>query len=276
MELVLLGTGNPNPDPERSGPSSAIVHNGRAYVVDAGPGVVRRAFDACRRGIPELRAENLNRSLLTHLHSDHTIGLPDFILTPWVMDRDEPLSIWGPPGTEKMCMKILEAYEEDIKVRKNGLEKASDLGIELKVSEISDGIVLEEGDLEISAFSNRHGIWKHSFGYRFETPDRTIVISGDCRPSKNLEKNYMGADILLHEVYSTRGFENLPEKWKKYHRSSHTSSAELAEIVNQVLPKKLVLYHTLLWGASEQDLLDEIGSLYDGEVILGRDLQVFP
>ncbi|MGH9258410.1 MAG: MBL fold metallo-hydrolase, partial [Acidimicrobiales bacterium] len=95
---VLLGSGTPNADPDRSGPAVAIVVNGTAYLVDAGPGVVRRASAAERRGTPELAVKNLRIVFVTHLHSDHTAGLPDLIFTPWVLGRSPPLEVYGPAG----------------------------------------------------------------------------------------------------------------------------------------------------------------------------------
>jgi ribonuclease BN (tRNA processing enzyme) len=272
--IVFLGTGNPNPDPDRSGPSVAVIVEDEAYIVDAGPGIVRRAADAFRNGIGQLRADKLRNLLLTHLHSDHTIGIPDILLTPWVMERESPLNIYGPPGTEDMVRHITYAYEKDINVRRRGLEKANDFGWRAKVKEIRSGTVLETDLLRISAFEVKHASWDKAFGYRFQSDDGTIVISGDCAPTPGLIKEYSGADILVHEVYSIKGFEGHTEKWKEYHRSAHTSSLELAEIASKARTRKLVLYHSLLWGASENDLMDEITSAYNGEVLLVKDLDV--
>jgi ribonuclease BN (tRNA processing enzyme) len=251
-----------------------VIVDEEAFIVDAGPGLVRRAAAAYGRGIGSLRADKLNYLFLTHLHSDHTIGLPDILLTPWVMERKTPLTIFGPKGTEDMVKHITYAYEKDINVRRKGLERANDVGWRSVVSEIGPGTVFENENVRISAFKVRHTSWDAAFGYRFETKDGTVVISGDCSPTPDLIDHYSGADILVHEVYSITGFMGHSEKWRDYHRSAHTSSAELAEIALKVLPKKLVLYHTLLWGASEQDLMDEISSVHKGEIILGNDLDV--
>ena len=105
MELALLGTGNPNPDPLRSGPSLAVLVGERSYLVDFGPGVVRQAAALSPRyggAFPALEAPNLKTAFLTHLHSDHTAGYPDLILTPWVMGRDSPLAVFGPVATRKL------------------------------------------------------------------------------------------------------------------------------------------------------------------------------
>jgi ribonuclease Z len=121
----------------------------------------------------------------------------------------------------------------------------------------------------------RHGDWENAYGYRFTTPDRVIVISGDAAPDANIEAFAKGADILLHEVYSVSGFARRNEFWQKYHRNNHTSAHELGEIATRVQPRLLVLYHVLFWGSSEEVVLDEVREKYSGRVVLGRDLDVY-
>lgn len=273
--IILLGTGTPNADPDRSGPSLAIVVNDTPYLVDCGPGVVRRAAAAHRAGIAALDVPNLKRLFLTHLHSDHTIGYPDVILTPWVLGRNEPLAVYGPPGVKAMTDHILEAYEKDIRVRIEGLEPANDTGYKVDVHEIEPGIVYEDADVTVRAFPVSHGSWDRAFGFRFDTPDRSIVISGDTTPTPTLIEAARGCDVLIHEVYAQAGFQTRPPKWQRYHASSHTSSHELAGIANAVRPGLLILYHQLFWGASEPALLEEIRSLYDGPVVSAHDLDMF-
>ena len=272
--VVLLGTGNPNPDPKRSGPSVAVVVDDEAYIVDAGPGIVRRAAAAYSRGVGPLRPERLRYLFLTHLHSDHTIGLPDILLTPWVMERNAPLNIFGPIGTGDMVKHLTYAYEKDINVRRKGLERANDVGWRSIVKEIGSGLVIDNDKVRISAFNVKHTSWDAAFGYRFETKDGVIVISGDCSPTPDLIEQYSDVDILVHEVYSTTGYKGHSEKWKAYHSSAHTSSEQLAGIASEARPGKLVLYHTLLWGASRHDLEKEISEIYDGEIIFGNDLDM--
>ena len=113
--IVLLGTGTPGAEPDRFGPSTAIVAGGTAYLVDAGPGVVRRAAaGAVVSGLPALRPQNLRVAFITHLHSDHTLGYPDLMLSPWVLGRAQPLQVYGPPGLDAMTTALLEVYREDI------------------------------------------------------------------------------------------------------------------------------------------------------------------
>ncbi|UCD75869.1 MAG: MBL fold metallo-hydrolase [Phycisphaerales bacterium] len=274
-QLVLLGTGTPNADPDRSGPAFAIVVNGTPYLVDCGPGIVRRAAAAHRNGVEGLAVAKLDRVFITHLHSDHTIGYPDLILTPAVLGRPGPLEAYGPPGLAKMTDHLLAAYDEDIRRRVDGFEEGNPEAYKVNVHEFEPGVIYEDGNVKVIAFPVPHAGWEHAFGFRFETPDRIIVISGDTTPCPELVEQARGCDILVHEVYSTAAFADRSPKWQKYHANAHTSSHQLAEIARQVRPGLLVLTHQLLWGTAEEELLAEIREIYDGEVRSGRDLDSF-
>jgi ribonuclease BN (tRNA processing enzyme) len=274
-QVVLLGTGMPKPDPERSGPALAIVVNGQAYLVDCGAGVCRRAEAARRAGIEALVAKKLTHVFITHLHTDHTLGYPDLIFTPWVQQREVPLEAYGPPGLADMTEHILAAYEHDIHVRLHGLQPATAEGYKVNVHEIMPGLIYEDDNVRVTAFPVEHGNWEHALGFRFETADRTIVVSGDTTPCDSLIEHARGCDVLVHEVYSHAKFLERTPEWQTYHASFHTSTLELAEIAQQVQPKLLVLTHQLLWGATCEDLLEEIGRTYYGEVRCGCDLDVY-
>lgn len=268
-QIVLLGTGTPNADPNRSGPATAIVVNGVPYLIDFGPGVVRRAAAA------GIKVSTLKRAFLTHLHSDHTVGYPDLIFTPWVLGRAEPLQVYGPPGIKAMTAHILQAYEQDIDIRIHGLEPANPEGYKVNVQEIEPGVIYQDENVTVKAFRVPHGSWKHAFGFRFETPDRTIVISGDTTASPNLVEHARGCDVLLHEVYSQAGFAKRSPAWQRYHASFHTAARDLARIAAEARPGLLILYHYLLWGSTEEQLLNEIREIYDGKVVIGKDLDVY-
>ncbi len=267
-KVILLGTGTPNPDPERSGPSVALVVDSSIYIIDFGVGVVRRAAAA------GLQITALKRAFLTHLHSDHTLGYPDLIFTPAVAGRSDPIEVFGPKGITEMTKHIMAAYEIDQNERIAGLEPAMKEAYVVNTHEISEGEVYSDELVEVKAFAVDHGSLE-SYGYRFETPTKTVVISGDTRPSANLIKNARGCDVLLHEVYSVQGLQTRPEEWKRYHKAVHTSSHELAEIANMVKPGILVLYHQLHWSQSDEQLLSEISERYNGPVVSGKDLDVF-
>jgi ribonuclease Z len=276
--IAFLGTGNPNADPRHSGPSVAVIVNGTPYIVDFGPGVVRRAAGlAAEYGGPleSFDVASLSLAFLTHLHSDHTTGYPDLILTPWVLGREVPLEVYGPEGLKAMTDHILRAYADDIKMRLYGREPANDQGWRVVVHEVGEGVIYRDDNVTVEAFAVEHGSWPKAYGFKFSTPDRTVCISGDCRPGGKLIEACRGVDILIHEVYSQTGFEDREKTWQEYHRRFHTSTLELAEIAAKVEPKLLLLYHQLYWGATDQDLVDEVHSKYDGEVVSAKDLDVY-
>ena len=283
-KVILLGTGNPNPDPKHQGCSLIILVDETPYVVDFGAGLVRQVAALTPeyggtsengRPLKELQIPNLKTAFLTHMHSDHTVGYPDLILTPWVMGRDTPLEVYGPEGIVEMTEHILQAYEKDIRYRIIGLEHGNDQGWRVNAHTLREGVIYETDGVKVEAFLVQHGTMPDTYGFRFTTPDKVIVISGDTAPCENILRYGQGADILIHEVYSQNGFDQKDVMWQDYHSTHHTSTLELAEIARKTQPGVLVLYHMLFWGAGEQELLDEIAEGYAGEVVVGRDLQVF-
>ena len=274
-QVVLLGTGTPNAEPERSGPAVAIVVNEACYLVDFGPGVVRRAAAAFQKGVKALAVPNLKKAFVTHLHSDHTAGYADLIFTPWVLGRKEPLEVFGPRGISAMTDHLVAAYREDIMVRLDGSEPANQTGFQVNAHEIEAGDIYKDTNVAVTAFPVKHGTWKEAFGYRFKTADRTIVISGDTTPSASVIEACNGCDLLIHEVYSQAGFAKREPEWQKYHAAFHTSSRDLAELAAKAKPALLVLYHQLIWSSTEEELLSEIRRTYKGKVVSGHDLDVY-
>lgn len=274
--VVMLGTGTPNADPDRSGPAIAVVRGNDAYLIDAGPGIVRRAAAAARAGTTALQAPRLKTLFITHLHSDHTVGLPDVILSAWTLERTVPLEVYGPPGTKAMVDHILAAYSADIRNRIDGLEPANTTGHRVNVHEVVPGIVYRDSNVVVRAFAVPHGDWEQAFGYRFESRDRTIVISGDTRASDSVVAACNGCDLLLHEVYSAERFLTRPPEWQRYHARAHTSAVELAAIARRARPKLLVLYHQLYWGTTDEALLAELRAAgYTGAAVSARDLGIY-
>lgn len=277
--VVMLGTGTPNPFPDRSGAAVAVVVNDEAYLIDFGPGIVRRAASLSPEyggEIAGLAVEKLNHAFLTHLHSDHSVGLPDLLLTSWVAGRDRPLKLFGPEGTASMANHIIAAYEEDIRYRLYSDQPANNQGWRIDTTEVEQtGIIFKDENVTVEAFRVPHGSWPDAWGYRFTTPDKVVVISGDTAPSERLLEYAKGADILVHEVYSLEGFAKKEPRWQKYHAGNHTSTHELGALAAQARPKLLVLYHQLLWGSSHDTLIKEVREVYDGEVVSARDLDVY-
>ncbi len=274
-KIVMLGTGTPIPDPDRQGPALVIVVDSTPYFFDAGTGIVRRAAAAARAGVPGLQMPRIRRVFLTHLHSDHTLGLADILFTPWIQGRTVPLEVYGPPGTTHMVASTLNAFDEDIHERIASSAGPSATGWKADVHEITDGVVYKDSLVTVRAFAVPHSAWKYAFGYRIDTPDRSIVVSGDTRPSPAIAAACNGCDVLIHEVYSDSGFANVPPARQQYHAQAHTSATQLGTIATNARPKLLILTHILFFGASEERVLAEVRSTFNGNVVLPRDLQIF-
>jgi len=282
-KVIMLGTGTPRPDPERSGPATAVVVNDTPYLVDFGPGVIRRATAAYEKGIAAIGfgGINIKTVFLTHLHSDHTVGYPDLIFTPWVMGRREPLDVYGPKGIAAMTDHILKAWQVDIDGRTNGINRHNSTGYKVNAHEIAAGVIFQDRNVKVTAFPVRHEEMTDSFGFRFDTPDRVIVLSGDTSPVQSLIDHSQGCDVLIHEAYSMESYHQVSPRSQEFRRCHHTSSAELARIANEVRPSLLVIYHRSNAGGGsarldhEQVLIDELKRDYAGEVVAARDLDVF-
>ncbi len=288
-KLVLLGTGTPNACPFASGPAVSVVVGSRAYLVDFGPGIVRMAAKAYALGQDALRPDKLDIAFCTHLHSDHTAGLPDLLLTPWVLERKVPLSLYGPRGLENMASHIKQAYAEDISFRINGFEKANASGCEMAVHEIHEGRVYEDSNVLVNAIKVSHGELE-SYAYKFVTDSGAILISGDSAPISAIANHAKDVDILLHEAEYSAGLASRDPKWQKYHQSVHTMSTDLGALAAASQPKLLVTYHRIYHmniHDNEKDIAKEVkfreGKIleeiaaggFKGKAVNGHDLDVF-
>jgi ribonuclease Z len=268
--VVMLGTGNPNADPDRFGPATVIIVDSRAYLVDAGVGVVRRWAAAIRRGAGPFKPWSLRRLFVTHLHSDHTLGYADLILSSWTLEQGEPqpLRVYGPTGIRSMTEHLLAAYAEDIQIRTGASgERAGSARPLVEVHEIMPGVVYRDSLVTVTAFRVHHGTWEQAFGFRFQTPDKDIVISGDAAPPSAIPAQCHGCDILIHEGAIFHSGVNA------YQSAFHTSMEELVDVAKASRPKLLVLYHQR--PGPNTAGLEFIRSRYDGRVVVANDLDVF-
>ncbi|MEK7667915.1 MAG: MBL fold metallo-hydrolase [Gemmatimonadota bacterium] len=270
--VVLLGTGTPRPNPEASQAATAVVMGQRVFLVDAGAAVMRQLAAA---GLP---VNGVSALFLTHLHTDHTLGYPDLVLTSWVMGRRTPLEAYGPRGLRRMTDHLLAAWSEDIAIRTNGLEREAPGGYRVAVHEIRAGVVYDSGGVRVTAIPVQHGEWRDAFAFRFDTPDRSIVISGDTRPSAAIEQAARGVDVLVHEVYPETRLapEQRPggEHWPDYMRAFHTSDVELGRLAAAAQPRLLILSHIVRMGGTDAELLAGVRSGgFTGRVVIGRDLE---
>lgn len=273
-QLVLLGTGTPIYQPGRAQQACAVVVDEVPYLIDCGDGAMIRIAEARRRGIRALHLHNLRRLFLTHLHPDHTCGLPGLLIGPWVLERKEVLQVHGPTGTRALVDGILAAYETGIAEHRDGILPI-DHALRVEVHDLHPGVFFEDERLRATAFPVEHG-GLEAYGFKLETPDKVIVHSGDTRPVRTMAEQARGCDLLVHEVYYREGLVSRPPEWQRYHRAMHTDEIELAEIARAARPGKLVLNHQMIWGGfHEEDLLASLAHHYEGEVVWGRDLDVF-
>jgi len=273
-KLVMLGTGNPSPNPDRFGPATVVLVDDVPYLIDSGVGVVRRWAAAIRVNKLSASAGDLKTVFVTHLHTDHTLGLADLIFTPWTNERGgssgrvRPLEVYGPAGLTAMTDHLIAAYAEDIRIRTSeggSRNVAGGSGPIVKTHEIVGGVVYRDDRVTVDAFRVPHGKWEHAFGFRFRTPDKIIVISGDTAFSPTIAEHCNGCDILVHEGGITG--DN-----SAYFRASHTSAEELVRVAATAKPKLLVLYHQR---NANEDGLRIIRSGFQGPVVVATDLQVF-
>lgn len=277
--VVLLGTGTPRTEAGRAGTATAVVVDGNPYLFDFGPGVGLRLSEGHEAGIAGLAMSRVTKAFLTHMHSDHTLGLGELMLTPWMFGRVEPLEVYGPRGTEAMSRSVAAAFSLDVAKRTLN-EPHTERGHEIVGQDVTPGIVYTDDLVEIEAFEVQHGDWAPlhgpfpAMGYRITAPDRTVVISGDTGPFPEMLPTYAGCDVLVHEVYSTSGLADRPPEWRSYHERSHTSGTHLGRVASEANPGVLVLAHQLLWHAAEDELLDEVTAAYEEPFVYGRDLAV--
>jgi ribonuclease BN (tRNA processing enzyme) len=270
--IVTLGTGTPGPRPDAWGPATAVVVGGRVFLVDAGVGVERRLAAA---GLP---VDGVTALFVTHLHSDHVLGLADLIFTSWILGRSRAFPVYGPHGLAQMTEHLYAAFSEDIRIRTEGLEHESRGGYRVQVREISPSVVYDSGGVRVTAFAVNHGEWREAYGYRFDTPGRSIVLSGDTRPSEELVRMATRVDVLIHEVQPSDSTLHPPHRstvaWANYVRQYHTTALQLGKLAARAQPKLLVISHNGR-RASDEVILADIRRSFAGPVVIAADLQRF-
>lgn len=265
IEVILLGTGTPVPSHERFGPSTLVKAGGLNLLFDAGRGTTIRLQQA------GLTADQIEHVFLTHLHSDHISGLDDVWITGWIWQRTNPLHVWGPAGTSAFMANVHAAYVADISYRNEnvGLDKNKGNAV---TTDINEGIIFEQNGVTVKAFLVDHAPVKPAYGYRIEFGDRVVVISGDTTYSENLVKHSKNVDLLIHEI--TAAPKKLLKRNKRLQKvvAYHTTPDQLLEVLSATNPRMTVLYHVLLFGVTEEQVMAEIVDQYSGEVKMGVDL----
>lgn len=278
FRVTLLGTGSPAPVMRRFGPGVLVQAGGRTLLIDSGRGVTQRLFQL---GVPLGKVDAL---FLTHLHSDHVVGIPDLWLTGWLQvpyaGRKGPFRVHGPAGTAALMQGLEKAYAWDISARLAD-QKLPAEAVRPEVKEFSTGVVYEDGGVKVTAFEVDHGdLLKPAVGFRVDYGGRSVTVSGDTRFSENLIRHATGTDLLIHQVAAVRD-ELLKNPVFQVILAHHTKPEEAGTVFARAKPRLAVFYHFVLLGnlgnppVSEQQVFDKARTTYDGPLLLGEDLMAF-
>jgi ribonuclease BN (tRNA processing enzyme) len=268
--LILLGTaGGPTPKKTRSGPSQVVVVNGRGYVVDCGDGVARQMMMA---GV----FRTLRHVFITHHHSDHNADYGNLLLLAWGDALTTPVDTWGPPPLARMTKVFLEMNSEDLSVREKD-EGRPPLAPLIRAHEVAGaGVVMKDDLVTVTAAVVDHPLVPLALAYRFDCPDRSIVISGDTRRSDNLIRLARNADILIHEVLHLPSAPGAPgSALRKHVVESHTTVEDAGRIASEAGVKTLVLSHFVPAEnppVSDAEWVAGARRHFSGRIVAGRDL----
>ncbi|MFZ3323215.1 MAG: MBL fold metallo-hydrolase [Usitatibacter sp.] len=275
--LILLGTGGgPTPKPNRSAPANVIVVNGASYVIDCGNGVGRQMV------LAKLKLSSIRSVFLTHQHSDHNADYGNLLLLAWGTDLAKRVDTYGPPPLAEMTRLFLALNDYDIRTRvaDEGRPPLKDLIVPHEIT--TDGLVMQDENVKVTAALVEHPPVAPAFAYRFDCPDRSIVFSGDTRPSKNLVKLAQGADVLVHEVMYLPAIEQLiagdtnAKTLRAHLLASHTTTEEVGKVATEAGVKTLVLSHFVPGGypfLKDEVWFDAVRPHFSGNLIVGHDLQ---
>jgi ribonuclease Z len=268
LKVTLLGTGYPRPVMERFGPSILVEAGKEKLLFDCGRGATQRLFQL------KIPFADVTALFLTHLHSDHIVGIPDFYLTGWIFGRSTPLRVWGPAGTAEMMSHLGLAYQFDIHIRRDVDEKLPAQGVVVVAKDIEQGVIYQNGDLKITAFTVDHAPIKPAFGYRVDYLGHSVVLSGDTRYSENLIRFSQGADVLVHEVLDPESYKDIDSPFSPEQRQKvinhHTTPEQAGTVFSQVKPKLAVYSHIVPFDAP--DLVAHTRKTYSGPLEVGEDL----
>jgi ribonuclease Z len=266
FRVTLLGTGAPILSMTRFGPSTLVEAGDQTLIFDAGRGAAQRLQQL------GVSFDRIDAVFLTHLHSDHVVGLPDLWLTGWILARrTAPWELRGPTGTAAMAAHLTEAFafDVDIRAREAGQSPA---GARLAARDIQPGVVYERGGVKVTAFLVDHGMVAPALGYRIEYDHRVVVLSGDTRFSPPLIAVARNADLLVHEVVIAPADVSPAAPYYPAF-AHHTTPEQAADVFTRARPKLAVYSHIVpLGGADEADVVPRTRRGYPGPFLLGQDL----
>ena len=279
MDVILLGTkGGPRVSAKDCGPGQVIISGDRTILIDAGQGVPQQLL---RAGI---NPASITDILITHHHSDHNVSLGSVLMAAWAHGLNRTISVWGPPPLAQLAFHAVEAnaYDIDIRIIDEGRPDLREMVSVTELHGTETDIPL--GDLRLSTTTVEHAPVTPALAYRVDSPDGSVVVSGDTGPSENLIALAQNCDVLIHEVINTDLIEPAREgavnsdwlKLREHLVSSHTDVTELGQIAARSQCGKLVLSHIVPAKTfPSSDWLGPIRAHFDGPVVLGRDLMRF-
>jgi ribonuclease Z len=278
FRVTLLGTGSPPPSMRRFGPGVLVQAGGQNLLIDSGRGVTQRLLQT------GLKLGAVDALFITHLHSDHIVGIPDLWLTGWLetpyAQRKGPFRVFGPAGSRKMMDGMVQAFEWDIKARIAD-QNLDPENLRPEVSELKQGVVYDKGGVKVTAFDVDHGeLLQPAFGFRIDYAGRSVTVSGDTRFSENLIRHASGSDLLIHQVAAVRA-ELLESPVFKVILDHHTKPEEAGTVFSRVKPKLAVYYHFVLLGTpkvpavTEDEVVAMTRKTYSGPLLIGEDLMAF-
>jgi len=252
---------------DRFGPSILVEAGEKKLLFDCGRGVAQRIEQL------NIAFTEIDALFVTHLHSDHIVGIPDLWLTGWARGRKVPLQVWGPTGTKTMMTHLAEAYQFDIQIRQLD-DKLPPQGIAVMANDIEQGLVYDRAGIKITAFLVDHGVVKPALGYRVDFAGHSVVLSGDTRYSENLIRFSQKVDVLIHEVIDPDRFRAKNPSMSAERLEAivgHHTSAELAGTIFTHVKPKLAVYSHIVPGDST-DLVPLTRKTYSGPLEVGEDL----
>ena len=274
FRITLLGTGNPRPTKARGGPSILVEAGPTRILVDAGRGAAERLHGIGGRDL----LSGVDVVFLTHLHSDHVVGLPDVWLTGWLFGRKAPLRVEGPAGTAAFAANLEKAYAFDVETRRDKDERLPGAGAVIDAKDLAPEAVVGIGGVKITAFAVDHGPVKPAYGYRIDYAGRSVVLSGDTRFSENLIAHAKGCDVLIHEVVAV-DVENRLSQMRDPAVTQriidhHTAAEDAGRVFSAVKPKLAVYSHIVPSPTTAKDLEAPTRKSYSGPLLVGDDLTV--
>lgn len=272
MDFVLLGTGCPQCDPDRLGPSNLVRHAGRSFLIDCGSGVTQRLVAA---GTP---GATLDALLLTHLHTDHLVDFYQLVISSWHQGRARPQRVFGPPGTRRFVEMTMELWSIERAQRIAHEKRPSIAAFEIEVIEIEAGRIWDDGEIRITAVAVAHQPVANAFGFVFEAGGAKLAFSGDTAYCPGLIEAARGADALVHECFIHREMKPAPGRSPEGMRnvaSYHTLSDRVGQVASEADAKLLVLNHFVPTRFDRAALVAEIRATWRGPLVIGEDLMSF-